>query len=59
VSSSYYSAALGRSIALALVKGGHQRHGEVIRSPQPDGHVIEAEITGTVFYDKEGARQNV
>lgn len=59
VSSSYYSAALGRSIALALVKGGHQRHGEVIRSPQPDGSIIEAEITGTVFYDQKGARQNV
>lgn len=59
VSSSYYSVALGRSIALALVKGGHQRHGEVIRSPQPDGSIIDAEITGTVFYDQKGARQNV
>ncbi|AWN15121.1 sarcosine oxidase subunit alpha family protein [Salinisphaera sp. LB1] len=59
VSSSYYSAALGRSFALALVNGGHKRHGETVYSPQPDGRVIAAEITSPVFYDKEGARQNV
>src|SRR5699024_7238700 len=59
VTSSYYSAALGHSIALAMVSGGHKRHGEVLRSPQPDGSMIEAEITGTIFYDPEGARQNV
>ena len=59
VSSSYYSVALGRSIALGLVEGGHKRHGETVYSPQPDGTVIAAEITGTVFYDQEGARQNV
>jgi sarcosine oxidase subunit alpha len=59
VSSSYYSAALGHSIAFALVKGGHKRHGEMLRSPQPDGNIIEAEITGTIFYDPEGEKQNV
>src|SRR5699024_3334107 len=59
VPSSYNSATLGRSIAFALVKGGHQRYGEILRSPQPDGRIIEAEITDTIFYDKEGARQNV
>ncbi|WP_440997416.1 sarcosine oxidase subunit alpha family protein [Arhodomonas sp. SL1] len=59
VTSSYYSANLGRSIALAVVKGGHQRKGELVHSPQPDGRVVAAEITDTVFYDPEGARQNV
>ncbi|MCS4503372.1 sarcosine oxidase subunit alpha family protein [Arhodomonas aquaeolei] len=59
VSSSYYSAALGRSIALGVVRGGDRRKGETVYSPQPDGRVIAAEITDTVFYDPEGARQNV
>ena len=59
VSSSYYSACLGRSIALALVKGGRQRQAEVIYAPLDDGRIIRAEICDPVFYDPEGARQNV
>jgi sarcosine oxidase subunit alpha len=59
VSSSYYSLALERHIALGLVKNGFRRKGDVVYSPQADGRVIEAEITGTIFYDPEGARQNV
>jgi sarcosine oxidase subunit alpha len=59
VSSSYYSACLSRSIALALVKGGHGRKGESIFAPLDDGRIVQAEICDPVFYDPEGARQNV
>ncbi|MBT8433325.1 MAG: sarcosine oxidase subunit alpha family protein, partial [Gammaproteobacteria bacterium] len=59
VSSSYFSACCGHSIALALVKGGHHRLGETVYAPLSNGRVIKAEITEPVFYDKEGAQQNV
>lgn len=59
VTSSYRSAALGCSIALALVKGGLKRMGERVFAPLADGSVIEAEICSSVFYDPKGERQNV
>ncbi len=59
VTSSYYSACLERSIALAVVKGGLSRKGDHVYSPQADGSVIEAEIVDSVFYDPEGERQHV
>ncbi len=59
VTSSYFSATLGHSIALALVKGGHTRHGDKVHVPLADGRVLGATITKPVFYDPEGARQNV
>ncbi len=59
VSSSYFSACCGHSIALALVKGGHHRMGETVYAPLSNGRVVKAEITDPVFYDKEGAQQNV
>ena len=59
VTSSYYSACLGHSIALALVKGGRARLGETVYVPLANGPVIPAKITSTVFYDPEGSRQNV
>jgi len=55
VTSSYFSANLGRSIALALIKGGRGRHGEKVYVPLPD-RVIRAEITAPVFYDPDGGR---
>jgi len=58
VTSSYYSACLGRSIALALIKGGRERVGDVIQAPLSDGRIVRAEICGPVFYDPEGVRQN-
>jgi sarcosine oxidase subunit alpha len=58
VSSSYYSACCGHSIAMALVKGGHHRMGETVYAPLASGRVIKAAITEPVFYDKEGAKQN-
>jgi len=56
VSSSYFSACCGRSIAMALVKGGHQRMGETVYAPLANGRVIKATITEPVFYDKEGTK---
>ncbi|KRW58911.1 sarcosine oxidase subunit alpha [Pseudomonas sp. TTU2014-080ASC] len=59
VSSSYYSAAMGYSFAMGLVKGGLKRMGERVFAPLADGSVIEAEIVSSVFYDPKGERQNV
>ena len=58
VSSSYYSACCGHSIAMALVKGGHHRMGEIVFAPLANGRVIKATITHPVFYDKEGVKAN-
>lgn len=58
VSSSYYSPSIGRSIAFALVKGGRKRIGESIYAWSKDGKIIEAEISGYVFYDLKGERKN-
>ncbi|AUG55835.1 sarcosine oxidase subunit alpha [Thalassospira marina] len=55
VTSSYHSDAIGRPIAFGLLEGGHDRMGETIYIPMPEG-TIEAEVTGMVFYDPEGAR---
>jgi len=59
VSSTYFSPTLGRSIAMGLIGRGRERMGETLRFPVADNHVIEAEVVDPVFYDKEGARQNV
>jgi len=58
VSSSYYSACCGHSIAMALIKDGHQRMGETVYAPLANGKVIKATITDTVFFDKEGVKQD-
>ncbi|MBT6455896.1 MAG: sarcosine oxidase subunit alpha [Gammaproteobacteria bacterium] len=58
VTSSYYSANLGYSIALALVKGGLSRMGETVHIPLPDGNVIAAKISSSIFYDADGEKQN-
>ncbi|BBE74188.1 sarcosine oxidase subunit alpha family protein [Oharaeibacter diazotrophicus] len=55
VTSSYRSATLGRSIAIAVVKAGRSKIGESVFVPMPDG-VIEATVVDPVFYDKEGKR---
>ena len=59
VTSSYHSAHLGHSIALAVVKGGFNRMGEIVHCPLADGSTISAEIVSSVFYDPDGDRQNV
>lgn len=57
VTSSYRSAALGRTFALALVAGGRERLGETVYAPLPGG-VIAATITDTVLYDPKGTRRD-
>ncbi|HXH04624.1 MAG TPA: glycine cleavage T C-terminal barrel domain-containing protein, partial [Candidatus Competibacteraceae bacterium] len=54
VTSSYYSANLGRSIAMALIKNGRSRMGETLYAPLADGRVIKATITAPVFIDDKG-----
>jgi len=56
VTSSYASAVLGRSIALALIRGGRDRMGEQVHVPSLGGGALTATITDTVFYDKDGER---
>jgi sarcosine oxidase subunit alpha len=55
VTSSYFSANLDRSIALALVKGGRSRHGETVHVPL-ENKVVSARIGPPQFYDLEGER---
>ncbi len=57
VTSSYHSAFLGRSIALAMVAGGADRQGQTLQVVAR-GKPIAAKVVGTVFVDPEGARQN-
>ncbi|MFM7274231.1 MAG: glycine cleavage T C-terminal barrel domain-containing protein [Gammaproteobacteria bacterium] len=59
VSSSYASPAAGRSIALALVKGGRDRMGQTIYAALADGRMIPATVCKPVFHDPSGERQNV
>jgi sarcosine oxidase, subunit alpha len=55
VTSSYWSAALDRSIALALVRGGRARIGTRLSVPMPNGP-IAVEVVQPVFYDPKGGR---
>jgi sarcosine oxidase subunit alpha len=57
VTSSYYSAELGRTFALALVKAGRSRIGDTLQVPV-DGALIPVEVTGSVLVDPEGARRD-
>ena len=57
VTSSYHSAVLGRSIALALVSGGRARTGETLYV-QTASTDVAVQVTSPVFYDPEGARLN-
>jgi sarcosine oxidase subunit alpha len=57
VTSSYRSAALGRTFALALVEGGRDRIGQTVYAPLPGG-LIAATITEPVLYDPKGTRRD-
>jgi sarcosine oxidase subunit alpha len=57
ITSSYDSAALGRSFALALVANGLARKGEKIAIPMAD-RVVTGVITDSVFVDKENTRRD-
>ena len=49
VTSSYFSPTLNRSIALALIAGGHGKMGETVFIARPDGPPIPALVTGCDF----------
>src|SRR6185295_16794791 len=55
VTSSYWSPALGRSIALGMVKAGRSRIGETLHVPMP-GATIAVNLAQPQFYDPSGAR---
>jgi sarcosine oxidase subunit alpha len=57
VTSSYHSAVLGHSIALAMVAGGRARTGQTLHIPMP-GTDIPVTVVAPVFYDPKGARLN-
>jgi len=59
VTSTYHSPTLGRGIAMGLIRGGLDRLGEVVEFTNLAGAPIKARIVDPVFYDKEGAKQNV
>ncbi|MEY8838006.1 aminomethyltransferase family protein, partial [Cribrihabitans sp. XS_ASV171] len=59
VTSTYYSANLGRGIAMGLVKHGPDRMGDVLEFPGTDGKTTRAKIVEPVFYDPKGEKQNV
>lgn len=61
VTSSYYSANLGRSIALALVKSGRERMGQPVYVPTTaPGRTgtVTATVASPVFFDPDGTRMN-
>ncbi|MCW8376684.1 sarcosine oxidase subunit alpha family protein [Streptomyces justiciae] len=57
VTSSYRSAALGRTFALALIKGGRDRIGERLYAPVGD-QLVPVTVASPVLYDPEGARRD-
>ena len=57
VTSSYYSPAMKGSICLALVKGGKDRHGELVEAVA-GSEAVPVRICDPVFYDREGARRD-
>jgi sarcosine oxidase subunit alpha len=57
VTSSYYSPALERSIALAMIAGGRARIGQTLSVPGSDGD-IPVTVSSSVFYDPKGERLN-
>ncbi len=57
VTSSYASAAMGRTFGLALVRGGRTRIGETIYAPLED-RTVAVEIVDPIIFDAEGARRD-
>lgn len=57
VTSSRWSETLGRSLGLALLKGGRARHGETLYVPL-DGGVAAVSIVDPVHYDPRGVRRD-
>lgn len=61
VTSSYRSAVLGGTLALALLEGGRERLGSTVYAQtrgESAGSAIAATVTGPVLYDPEGIRRD-
>ncbi|WP_027577180.1 sarcosine oxidase subunit alpha [Bradyrhizobium sp. WSM1743] len=56
VTSAYWSDAVGRSIALAVIADGRVRDGETLYIPMPDRTITARVVKNTVFYDPDGKR---
>ena len=57
VTSSYHSAALGRSFALALIKNGRNLIGQTLTAAVDD-QLVDVVVAETVLYDPEGKRRD-
>ncbi|HWD05241.1 MAG TPA: 2Fe-2S iron-sulfur cluster-binding protein [Amycolatopsis sp.] len=57
VTSSYRSAALGRTFALALVRSGRERVGQTLYVPVGE-EVVPVTVTESVLFDPEGIRRD-
>jgi sarcosine oxidase subunit alpha len=57
VTSSYDSAALGRTFALGLVRGGTERVGDVLHAPLED-RMVAVTVAEPVLFDPEGRRRD-
>lgn len=57
VTSSYYSACLGHSIAMALIKDGRARIGEELYAPL-ETRTVKVKVVEPVFFDAKGERAN-
>jgi sarcosine oxidase subunit alpha len=57
VTSSYRSATLGRTFALAMLQSGRERLGSTVYAPL-NGHVLAATVTEPIFYDRENIRRD-
>ena len=57
VTSSYWSPALQRSIALGMVKGGRARVGETLHVPMPNA-TIAVNVAPSQLFDPAGVRLN-
>jgi sarcosine oxidase subunit alpha len=58
VTSTYFSPTLGRSIAMALIRGGRDRMGQVLSFPALDNQVHRARVVDPVFHDPKGEKQD-
>ena len=56
VTSSYFSEALGRSIAMAVIADGRDRDGQTLHIPMPDRVITAKVVKNTVFLDPENTR---
>jgi len=59
VTSTYHSPTVKRGIAMGLIRGGMDRVGEVVEFTRMEGGTVKARVVDPVFYDKEGARNDV